>query len=100
MFRPIGSLIREIPVRSKTPKAIIALQVRQAARESLRMVCGDLPKEVIDSIKVVSFKNTVLTLAASSLVSSELMTRSDGLINEINRALGKKIVSRLRFRVG
>jgi len=29
--------------------------------ESLRMVCGDLPKEVIDSIKVVSFKNTVLT---------------------------------------
>lgn len=100
MFRPIGSLIREIPVRSKTPKAIIALQVRQAARESLRMVCGDLPKEVIDSIKVVSFKNTVLTLGASSLVSSELMTRSEGLINEINRVLGKKIVSRLRFRVG
>ena len=98
MFRPIRSLIKEIPTRHKTPKAIIALQVRQAARESLRVICADLPKEVNDSIKVVSFKNSVLTLAASSLVCSELMTRSEGLIKEINRVLGKKIVSHLRFR--
>jgi hypothetical protein len=100
MFKSLGSLIKEIPTRHRTPRAIIALQARQAAKESLKVVCGDLPKEVIDSVKALSFNNGVLTLAASPLVSSELMTRSDGLVEEINRALGKKIVSRLRFRVG
>jgi len=100
MFNRVGNLLEGLATRSRAPKAIIALQVRQVAKESLKVVCCDLPKEVIDSIKALSFKNGVLTLAASSLVSSELMTRSDGLIKEINRALGKKLVSRLRFRAG
>ena len=99
MFRPIGSLIKEIPTRHRTPKAIVALQVRQAARESLRTVCSDLPKEVMGLVKVTSFKNGALTLTAPSLVSTELHTRSEGLIEEINRVLGKKIVDKIRFRI-
>ncbi|OGD83912.1 hypothetical protein A2165_00315 [Candidatus Curtissbacteria bacterium RBG_13_40_7] len=99
MFKTIGSLIKEIPTRHRTPQAIVALQVRQAARESLKTVCSDLPKEIMELVKVSSFKNGVLTLSAPVLVSSELHTRSEGLIEEINRALGKKFIGRLRFKI-
>ena len=100
MFKPIGSLIKEIPSRSRIPRAILALQVRQAAKESLRVVCSDLPKEILESVKATSFKNGVLTLIAPSLVCAELHLRSEGLIKDINKALGKKIVNKIRFRVG
>ena|SRR3990167_9954357 len=99
MFKPIGSLIREIPTRSKTPKAILALQVRQAVMDCIKKECSDLPEEIIKSIKPSTFKNNILTLITPTLVSSELHARSEGLIKEINKALGRKIVSRLRFRV-
>lgn len=101
MFKPVGALLKEMPSRSKAPGAILALQVRQVALDSLKKVCADLPAEIMGTIKPASFKNGVLTLLLRSpLVSSELQIRSDGLIKEINQAFGKKIVERLRFRVG
>ncbi|OGE06206.1 hypothetical protein A3I53_00615 [Candidatus Curtissbacteria bacterium RIFCSPLOWO2_02_FULL_40_13b] len=99
MFRPIGSLLKEIPIRSRSPKAIVALQVRNAALESLALVCSDLPKEIIETIKPSIFKAGVLTVTAPQMVTGELQMRSGGLIREINKVLGKQIVKSLRFRV-
>lgn len=99
MFTPVGTLIKTLPRRSKTPAAILALHVRVAFSQSLAKVCGDLPEDVLVTVKPQTFKNNVLTVAASSLVAAELQMRSRGLIGEINRGLGRRVVARLRFRV-
>ena len=100
MFTAVGSLIKGMPFRSKTPGAILALQVRQVAKDSLRRVCSDLGSDILDGVKIKSFKSGVLTMSASGLLSAELQMRSGGLMEEINKTLRKRIVYRLRFRVG
>jgi len=99
VFKPVGSLLQEVPLRAKTPKAIFALQIRLTAKESLKIICSDLPKEIVDTIKPSVFKNGILTITAPQMVTSELQMRSEGLIKEINKSLGRKIVERLRFKV-
>lgn len=99
MFKPIGSVIREIPVRSRSPRAMVALMVRNAAKEALTEVCGDLPPDIITKIEPAVFKNGTLTVTAPQMVTAELQMRSEGLKKEINKALGRKVVVQLRFRV-
>jgi len=98
MFTPVGQLIKTLPRRSKTPEAILALHVRQAFGQSLGEVCGDLGAETLSKIKARTFKNGALTVVCPQLVCAELSMRSGGLIGDINKTLGRKIVLRLRFR--
>ena len=99
MFKPIGTLIKTAPARSKIPEMLWALQVRQAGQESLKKVCADLPDETSKKVKIATFALGVLTIKAPSLVAAELQTRSGGLIREINQVFGRKVVHRIRFRV-
>lgn len=100
MFKSVGSLIKEVPSRSKSPSPIIALQVRQVAKEVIKQECRDLSLDVVDTIKPTSFKAGILIIKVnSSLVAGELKMRSGGLIEQINRSLGKKLVRDLRFRL-
>ncbi len=100
MFKPVGSLIREIPTRTKIAPALVALRVREAAKDALKAVCRDLPPEIVESVKPTTFKGGTLTLVVNSpLVSSELQMRSEGLIEAINEVLGAKAVRALRFRL-
>ena len=98
MFTPIGTLLKTLPIRSKTPQAILALHARRAFGDSLLKICADLPSEVLKTIKATTFKNHVLTIVCPSLVSAELSMRSGGLIRDINETLGRKVVRSLRFR--
>ncbi len=98
VFKPIGDLIRSIPARSRSPKAMVALTVRNAAKDAIAVVCDDLPAEMLAKIKPSVFKNGTLTITAPQMVTSELHVRSEGLKEEINKALGRKIVKSLRFR--
>lgn len=100
MFTPVGTLLKTLPRRSKMPEAIVALHVRRAFGDSLGKVCADLTGDVLESVKAATFKNGALTVKAPTLVATELSMRSGGLIREINKVLGRKIVERLRFRVG
>ena len=100
MFRPVGSLIGNLHLRTKSKDAIFALKVRKVAEDVIANVCQDLPKEVIAQIKVKSFKNNQLTILAPTLVSLELKMRSEGLKSGINEAFGKDIIKRITFRVG
>ena len=100
MFTQIGTLLKTLPRRSKTPEAILALHVRRAFVDSLLKVCADLPNDVLATIKPSTFKNHVLTVRASNLVAAELQMRAGGLMRDINESLGRKIVYKLRFRVG
>ena len=99
MFRPVGSLIGNLHLHTKSKDAIFALKVKKTAGDLILNVCQDLPKEAIAQIKVKSFKNGQLTILAPTLVSLELKMRSGGLKNEINQALGKEIIKRLVLRV-
>ena len=99
MFRPVGSLIGNLHLQTKSKDAIFALKVKKAAEDVIPNVCRDLPKEAIAQIKVKSFRNGQLTVLAPTLVSAELKMRSEGLKNEINRTFGKEIITRLVFRV-
>lgn len=99
MFIPIGDLIRTLPRRSRVPEAILALHVRGAFSDCLKKVCADLPAETVSKVETSVFKNGVLTIVAPQLVCAELSMRSEGLVKEINKTLGRRLVNRLRFRV-
>ena len=98
MFKPVGSMLGSLTRRSKTPEAILALQVRQAAKDTIGRELFDMPKDVVDSIRVKSFKNGLLVVCAPPLIVAELSMRSRGLKDAINETLGKRIVRDLRLR--
>lgn len=99
MFIPLGSLLKNLPSRRGAPNVILALQVRQVAKDSLKNFCGDLGSEILNSVKISSFKNGALIINATPLVCAELQMRSSGLIEDINRMVGRRVVRRLMFRV-
>ncbi len=98
-FKPVGSLISTSVVRSKTPDAILALRVRQIAKEAINRELFDMPRDLLAAIKVKSYRKGVLMVSAPQLLAAELQMRSGGLKETINRGLGGKIVKGLRFRV-
>lgn len=99
VFTPIGDLLKILPRRSKTPEAILALSIRRAGQAAILKLCTDLSEEVMDSVKVVSFKNKTLTVKAPMLAAAALQMRAGGLLSEINKTVGGRAVGRLRFRV-
>jgi hypothetical protein len=99
VFKSVGSLINNLPKRSKIPEVILALEVRRIAGECMRGVYPDLKGDLIDSIKISSFKKGTLWVKAPMLLSAELQMCSEGLKREINKKLGREIVSKIRFRV-
>ena len=98
MFKPVGSIIGNLHLRSKSQGAIFALQVKRTAQEIIAKTFQDLPRKAILQIKVKSFKNGQLTIIAPTLVSLELKMRSEGLKNGINKAFGKEIIEKIRFQ--
>ena len=99
MFRPVGSLIGNLHLHTKSKDAIFALKVKKTAEDVIPNVCHDLPKEAISQIKVKSFRNGQLTVLAPTLVSAELKMRSEGLKDAINKTFGKEVIRRIVFRV-
>ena len=99
MFTAVGDLLKTLPRRSKTPQAIVALHVRRAFEEILPKVCSDLPGEVLTSVKASTFKNNTLMVKAPNLISVELQMRAGGLIQGINQMLGRRVVSKIKFRL-
>lgn len=98
MFVRIGSILKKTPRRSKSPDAFLALQVRQVAKEVLERICEQYPEDIGKTVKVKTFKNGTLTVASPTLLSAELHARSEGLKEDINGVLGKKIVEKIRFK--
>lgn len=82
----------------KSKDAIFALHVKKVAEDVIPKICQDLPKEAIAQIKVKSFRNDQLTILAPTLVSLELKMRSEGLKDQINKALAKDIIKKIVFR--
>lgn len=99
MFIKAGSLFSSLTRRSKVSGAINALLVRQAFDEVLGKVCADLPAEILEATKAVSYKSGILTVKTTRLAAAELSMRSSGLIKRVNEVLGRRIVVRLRFKV-
>lgn len=98
MFNSLGSLLKTLPKRSKTPEAIVALHVRRAFDEAVAKTCADLPADILKKISASTVKGGTLTVVAPQLVSAELSMRAGGLLKEINRLLGRRVVIRLKFR--
>ena len=98
MFNSVGSVIKNIPLNPKK-SLFLSLRVRKAAKDSIGAVFSDLSSEVLSSLEVVSFKNGQLTINTSSLLAAELQMRSERLKEEINKSLGKSLVSSLRLKV-
>lgn len=98
MFKPVGSIIANKGRYGKSSEAILALQVRGAAKKILEGICADLGEGVVKSAKVKSFKNGVLNIVAPGLLSAELYMRSGELKKAINEELGGVLVKDLRFK--
>ncbi len=97
-FKSLGSLIGTSVSRSKTPDAILALRIRQIAKASIEREFFDFPKDLLDAVKVRSYKRGVLTVSAPQIVAAELQMRFSGLRETINKELGGKIIKDLRLR--
>ncbi len=98
MFTRIGSLLKSVPTRSRAPGPILALQIRQAAKEVLDKVLSDYPEDLAKKVKVKTFKNGVLTVTSPQLMSAELQMRSEGLKRDINKIIRGDLVKRIVFR--
>lgn len=98
MFKSVGTLLN-FPQLGTRKRTFLALQVRAAARQSLKNLCVDLDPEIIESIRVLSFDGRILKITASSLVCAELQMRSGGLKKAINNKLGGGIVRKIQFKV-
>lgn len=98
MFIRIGSILKTAPRRSKSGESLLALQVRQAAKDILDRVLADYPEDLAKKVKAKTFKNQTLTIVSPTLLSAELYTRSEGLKKEINETLGKDLVKKIRFK--
>lgn len=97
MFKPIGSLIYKLPSRASARGAISALMIRHIAKEAIDRELVDFGQEVLSTIKVKSFKGGVLTVNTTPTLAAELHMRSGGLIRDINKKVGGKLLSRIRF---
>lgn len=97
MFKPIGSLIYKLPNRANAKRAISALMIRHIAKEAIDRELVDFPQEILSTIKVKSFKNRVLTVATTPTIAAELHMRSGGLIRDINKKVGERLLVRIRF---
>lgn len=97
MFTPIDKLINNLPRHSKTGEAMFALSVRRAFGDVLLATPG-LPKGITGSAKATSFKNGELTVKAQGLARTELLMRAGALIKDINKALGRRAVWKIKFR--
>ena len=99
MFKPVGSLIGNLRLHTKSQDAIFALKVKRVAGDVIVNVCQDLPKEALAQIKVKSFRNGQLTILAPTLVSLELKMRSEGLKDQINKVFAKDIIKKIVSKV-
>lgn len=100
MFTRISSIIKTKPARSRGPNTLVALQVRQAAKELLNKILASYPEDLGREVKVKSFKNGTLYIVAPPILSAELFARASGLKKDINSVLDKRIVKDIRFRKG
>lgn len=98
MFIKAGSLFSSLTRRSKVSGAINALLVRQAFDEVLEKECGDLPAEILEVTKAISYKSGILTVKTTRLAAAELSMRSGGLVKRVNEVLGRNVVKRLSFK--
>ena len=99
MFKSVGTLLNS-PQLGTRKRTFLALQVRAAARKALASLCSDLDPQIIESIRVLSFDGKTLKISAPTLVCAELQMRSEGLKKEINKALGQKVVEKIRLKMG
>lgn len=76
---------------------MFALSVRRTFGDVLSATPG-LPEGIIESAKATSFKNGELTVKARGLARTELLMRAGGLIRDINKALGRRAVYKIKFR--
>jgi len=100
MFDSVGSLLGTLPKRGKLNGALAALSVRRAFDMALRDVCGDLPPESLGKVKAKSFKDGVLLVGCQGLILGELTMRSGSILKSTNTQLGKRAVTKLRFKAG
>lgn len=94
-FRPVGSLLRNSRVSSKSSDAIVAMRVRQVAQD---VILREMAVYDVSGVKVTTFRKGMLTIQAPAILAGELHMRSGGLIGDINRALGGTYVRLFRFR--
>ena len=98
MFKPVGSLFKNTQISSRSSGAIMAMRVRQVAKDIIDSEMAGFGEEILKSIKVATLRGGVLTITAPPIVLGELHMRSGGLIREANKALGAVVIKSLRLR--
>jgi len=93
MFEPLGKLIKKSTARFSFSKEIVAVSVFNAVNKVLEKDFGQ------NLIKPLSFRDGVLSLKTSNpIISQEIQSRSQEIIDSINKELGDRMVLRIVFR--
>lgn len=100
MFDSVGSLLGSLSKRGKLNGALAAISVRRAFDTALRDVCADLPVKSLEKVKAKSFKDGVLLVDCQGLILGELSMRSGNILRATNTQIGKRVVTKLRFKAG
>ena len=96
MFRPVGSLLINSRKSTKISPQILAISIMHAVRQVLAK--QGFSSEVLQVIKVATYKNGAITIKCPTTVTAELFTRSAGLIEDVNREIGKPVIKKIKFK--
>ncbi|MEK7167132.1 MAG: DciA family protein [Patescibacteria group bacterium] len=97
MFHPLSKFLPLSLKKAKIEKQVEATMVCQEFNKIIQNIWGE---QIYDQMKVISFKDKILTVAIlSSILASELQLKQEEIIKKINLKFKKDTVERLRFLV-
>ncbi len=99
-MRMFHHLSKFLPLSLKKAKIEKQVEATMVCQEFDKIIQKIWDEKINDQMKVISFKDKILTVAIlSSVLASELRLRQEEIIKKINLKFKKDTVDRLRFLV-
>ncbi len=97
-FTKVCDVLSDVATRSGDPIALDAARVVEIAKRELSGILGE---KSVESVKVKSYKDGVLTLAVTSSVwAHEVRMMERRLISKLNEILLTEMIKKVRYWVG
>jgi len=93
-FQSIGKILPQAIQQAGIGRQVTAARVVQEAQEAIRRLWGE---ERANYINIVSFKDGMIKIVATApAAAQEIKSAAVQLQNEVNRALGSKIIQQIQ----
>ncbi|MEK9129786.1 MAG: DciA family protein [Patescibacteria group bacterium] len=97
MFQPLSVFLPAALKKAKIKEQVDAIIICEEFNQIIQDIWDE---KIFNQIKVISYKNKILTIAIlSSVLASELQLKQEEIIKKINFKFKKNIVKKLYFLI-